>query len=197
MPCKFLRRCALQRHPASRMSFRAASLRLSASDNIAFAGQLAESITSMATSGVALGLRQPVCGAVRPEAPRQSASAPACGRLCSAFSGSPLQRTGFNGQPLRHSSWQVQQRGSRRQVTMMAAKGEAVLALLAVLSASDRSAAANNRATCSCSRFNAQTPRYHSSTFKLRQPRVAAVQQHLRRITSMQDGGASRLSIAV
>lgn len=47
---------------------------------------------------------------------------------------------------------------------MMAAKGEAVLALLAVLSASERSAAANNRAKCNCSRCNAQTPPYCSST---------------------------------
>lgn len=86
-------------------------------------------ITIMATVGAFLGLRQPVCGATRPEASRQSASAPACGRLCSAFSGSPLQRTGFNGEPLRCSSWQTHNRGSRRQVTMMAAKGESLLLL--------------------------------------------------------------------
>ena len=136
-----------------------------------------------------LGVRQPVCGAMRPEAPRQSASAPACGRLCSAFSGSPLQRTGFNGQPLRHSSWQVQQRGSRRQVTMMAAKGEAVLALLAVLSASDCSEQEQRNARCSAA-INAVISREHdrSSTDYLRLPHDAALQQQLRRITGVRMG---------
>ena len=185
----------MKRHPASWMYFREESLK--PVTILRLQHSLHSRSHSMATSGMVLGLRQLVCGAARPEAPRQSASAPACGRLCSAFSGSPLQRTGFSGQPLRHSSWQLQQRGSRRQVTMMAAKGEAVLALLAVLSASDRSAAAYNRAMCSCAECNDHTPPYGSSISKPRWPHVAALQRHLRPTTSMQDCCAARLSIAV
>ena len=48
----------------------------------------------------------------------------------------------------------MQQRGSRRQVTMMAAKGEAVFALLAVLPASDCLAQANNRTMYGCAGCN-------------------------------------------
>jgi large subunit ribosomal protein L11 len=68
-------------------------------------------------------MRQPACGASRQEASRPGSSAPCSGRLCSAFSGAPLQRTAFNGAPLRRSSWQTQHgSGSRRNVTMMASK---------------------------------------------------------------------------